>query len=65
MTTTIATSTIRERRELLGASRLTLAIRSGVSMTWLAALEAGLHPHDSRALDRVLAALDELERDAA
>jgi predicted transcriptional regulator len=62
MTTTID---VRGRRERLDVSRTALAIKSGVSIAWLAALEAGMQPVGSKALARVEAALDELERDAA
>jgi transcriptional regulator with XRE-family HTH domain len=58
---TITTDAVRERREQLGLSRLSLAVRAGVSVTWLAAIEAGLRPRGA-ALDRVEAALNELER---
>lgn len=61
--TTITTSRtdIRSRREQLGLSRLALAVRAGITPTWMAALEAGL-PTRGPALTRVLAVLDELER---
>ena len=52
---------IRGRREQLDVSRITLAIRSRVSIAWVAALEAGMQPAGSQALARVEAALDELE----
>jgi predicted transcriptional regulator len=61
MTTT--TTDIRTRREQLGISRLTLAVRARVSPAWMAALEAGLQPVGSRALARVEAALEALEGD--
>lgn len=60
-TTTPTVDDVRGRREALGISRLALAVRTGVSPTWMQALEAGLRPH-GKALDRVLAALDDLER---
>ena len=66
MTTTTNTSRadIRARREQLGLTRLTVALRAEVSQAWLAALEAGLRPaHGSRALDRVEAVLEQLEAD--
>jgi predicted transcriptional regulator len=59
--TTPITDEIRERRERLRVSRLTLAVRAGVSPSWVAALEAGLRPQGD-ARTRVLRALDELER---
>lgn len=59
-TATPLTADIRERREHLGISRLTLAVRAGISTTWLAELEAGLRPR-GEALARVEATLDELE----
>jgi transcriptional regulator with XRE-family HTH domain len=62
-TTTTVPTDIRSRRERLGISRLALAVRTGVSPAWLAALEAGLRPVGSRALARVEAALDKLERE--
>jgi predicted transcriptional regulator len=61
--TTIATP-LRERREALGVTRLQLAVKSGVSMTWLACLEAGMRPAGT-ALARVDRALDELEQQEA
>jgi transcriptional regulator with XRE-family HTH domain len=46
----------------LELNRLDLAIRSGVSPSWIAALEAGLRPaRGSAALDRLEASLAELE----
>jgi predicted transcriptional regulator len=63
--TTTTTIDVRGRRERLDVSRVTLAVRSGVSIAWLAAIEAGMQPVGSRALARVEAALTELERDAA
>lgn len=62
MLLTTTTSDIRGRRERLDVSRIALAIKSGVSLSWLTALEAGLQPVDSPALARVEAALAELER---
>jgi predicted transcriptional regulator len=62
--TATATTEIRSRREQLDVSRMTLAIRSGVSITWLAAIEAGLRPR-GEAFERVERCLDELEREAA
>ena len=61
MATTTSPTDIRGRREQLGASRITLAVRSRVSPAWVAALEAGVEPASSQALVRVEAALDELE----
>jgi predicted transcriptional regulator len=63
MTTT--TNSVRDRRERLDVARVALAIRSGVSISWLAAIEAGMQPIGSKAVARVEAVLDELERDAA
>jgi predicted transcriptional regulator len=58
MTTT--TLGIRERRRALGISRLSLAVRAGVSVSWLQQLEGGVQPH-GQTLRRVLDTLDELE----
>jgi predicted transcriptional regulator len=60
MTTTTSTNEIRDRRERLGVSRLTLAVKAGVSPSWVAALEAGWPRGEAR--ERVLRALDELEQ---
>jgi predicted transcriptional regulator len=57
---TPTTGNIRERRGQLQISRLTLAVRAGVSSTWLAEIEAGRRPR-GEALTSVLLALDELE----
>ena len=64
MTTTTRTD-IRGRREQLDMSRIALAIKSGVSISWLSAIEAGMQPAGSQALARVEAALGELEREAS
>jgi predicted transcriptional regulator len=63
MLTTTPSSDIRGRREQLGVSRVALAIKSGTSLSWLTAIEAGLQPVGSKALARVEAALSELEHD--
>jgi predicted transcriptional regulator len=60
---TITTVDVRGRREALGVSQVQLALRSGVSLTWLRAIEAGLQPTGSRALARVETALDRLEHE--
>jgi predicted transcriptional regulator len=60
MTTTTAID-VRAEREKLGISRLTLAILSRTSISWLAALEGGMRPRGSRALTRVIEVLDSFE----
>jgi HTH-type transcriptional regulator/antitoxin HipB len=49
---------IRQRREVLGLSQEQLALRSGVSRSWLAKVETGKMSFDLR---RVLMVLDTLE----
>ena len=65
MLTTTPSNDIRGRRNRLDVSRIALAMRSQVSLSWLTALESGLRPvHGSPALGRVEAALDQLEAEA-
>jgi hypothetical protein len=54
---------VRGRREALNVSQLCLAVRSGVSMAWIQAIEAGMQPVGSKALARVERVLDQLEHD--
>jgi predicted transcriptional regulator len=61
LATAVTTGNIRERREQLDISRLNLAVKAGVSSTWLAEIEAGRQPR-GEALTSVLAALDEVAR---
>jgi transcriptional regulator with XRE-family HTH domain len=61
MTTTSVPLDPRARREQLGISRLTVAVMSDLSPSWVAALEGGLRPRHGDALGRLLAALDRLE----
>jgi predicted transcriptional regulator len=58
---TTTTVDVRRRRERLGVSRLTLAIKTEVSPAWVASIEGGWQPAGSRALARVEAALDRLQ----
>jgi predicted transcriptional regulator len=60
MAATATSDDIRERRERLALSRLSLAVRARVSTTWLAEIEAGLRPRGT-ALGRVLAVLEAAE----
>jgi len=54
---------LRARREALDLSRQQLAYQAGCSLSYLASLEAGAIPARSSAvLERVLLALDNLER---
>ncbi len=57
---TAATTDIRARRRRLGVTRLSLAIRTGISTTHLAEIEGGSRPRGT-ALARVLDELDRLE----
>lgn len=52
---------LRARREAAGLTRLELARRAGISLTWLQTIEGGVVPRRSQAVACVLAALHEAE----
>jgi transcriptional regulator with XRE-family HTH domain len=58
----VLTSTIRDRRRRLGISRLELALKAGVSTSWLAEIETGKRPN-GEAYGLVVQALGRLEAD--
>jgi predicted transcriptional regulator len=63
MEKTTGKPSLRARRERCGVSRATLALRAGVSLPTAASLEAGAVPRRGTSLQRVEAALDELEHE--
>lgn len=56
---------IRTRRLSLGLTQRQLAARAACSLTWVANIEAGCVPNRSDAIERIYAALDEVESQKA
>jgi len=63
MTDNLIAQSLRARRARCGASRTALAQAAGVSLPTIVNLEGGLIPRRGTSLQRVEAALDELERE--
>ncbi len=56
---------VRQRRQAVGLTQIELAARAGCALSSVFNLEAGIVPRRSRVVPRILAVLDQAERDAA